>query len=72
MLQNGKNSVLNEIVQVVESATKAEQKRMLYLLKVEKTRSLARKLSKRKPKRKFSDEEITATVHEARMKYRRK
>jgi hypothetical protein len=65
MFHSGKNQVLNEIVQVVESATKAEQKRMLYLLKVEKTRSLARKLSKGKPARKFTDEQIAGIIHQA-------
>jgi hypothetical protein len=69
---NSGNPVINEIVGVVESVTKAEQKRMLYLLKVEKARKLARKLSKRKPAQKFTDEEITAIIHQARREYGRK
>ena len=69
---NSNNPVINEIVGVVESATKAEQKRMLYLLKVEKARSIARKLNKRKPAKKFTDEEITAVIHQARKEYGRK
>jgi hypothetical protein len=66
------NPVLNEIVEVVEASTKTEQKRMLYLLKVEKTRSLARKLAKGKPAQKFSDEMITDIIHTARKEYGRK
>jgi len=69
---NSNNPVINEIVGVVESATKAEQKRMLYLVKVEKARALARKLSKRKPVQKFTDEEITEIIHQARKEYGRK
>jgi hypothetical protein len=72
MFQSGKNPVLDEIVRVAESATKAEQKRMLYLLKVEKARSLARQLSKRKPARKFSDKQITELIHHVRKGYGRK
>jgi hypothetical protein len=60
------NPVINEIVGVVGSATKAEQKRMLYLVKVEKARALARKFSKRKPAQKFTDEEITEIIRQAR------
>ncbi len=54
------------------SSTKAEQKRMLYLLKVEKARTLAHKLTKRKPAQKFTDEEITEIIHQARKEYGRK
>ena len=55
MFQSGKNPVVDEIVQVVESATKAEQKRMLRLLKEEKAR--LRQLSNPKTKRKLSETE---------------
>ncbi len=69
---NTNNPVANEIYEVVESSTRAEQKRMLYLLKVEKTRTLARKLQKGKPAEKFSDEMITDIIHAARKAYGRK
>lgn len=72
MFQSEKNSVLEEIIQVVESSSKAEQKRMLYLLKVEKARSLARQLSKKKPARIYTDKQITELVHRVRKEYGRK
>ena len=55
MFQSGKNPVVDEIVQVVESATKAEQKRMLDLLKAEIAHS--RQRGSQKTKRKLSETE---------------
>lgn len=50
------NETLKTAVDILESATKPEQKRMLYLLKLEKSRSLARKFDKGKSRVKKSDQ----------------
>ncbi len=63
------NEVLQQIVELVESVSSAEQKRMLYVLKLEKAR---KKLSRAKTKlsgKKISDLEINKRVEGIRSSY---
>jgi hypothetical protein len=60
------NDTIKNAVEILESVSKNEQDKMLRLLKLEKARLLAKKLDKQKPKKKFSDQEITDTIHNIR------
>ena len=63
------NDTIKNAVEILESVGKNEQGKMLRLLKLEKARSLAKKLDKQKPKKKLSDQEITDSVHNIRKGY---
>ena len=63
------NEILQQIVELVESVSLAEQKRMLYVLKLEKAR---KKLSRAKTKtkdKKIADSEINKRVEDIRRSY---
>lgn len=66
------NTIVKSAVDILESSTKESQKRMLYLLKLEQARSLARELDKSKPKAKKTDKEITQIMQTVRKSYGRK
>ncbi|MCY7408955.1 MAG: hypothetical protein LH473_01655 [Chitinophagales bacterium] len=66
------NTIVKSAVDILESSTKESQKRMLYLLKLEQARSLARELDKSKPKVKKTDKEITQIMQTIRKSYGRK
>lgn len=63
------NDTIKNAVEILESVGKNEQGKMLRLLKLEKARSLAKKLDKQKPKKKLSDQKITDSVHNIRKGY---
>ncbi len=63
------NTTLRDAMEIMASVSSESQKRMLYLLKLEKARSLARKLDKIKPKVKKTDRQITEIVHRIRSEY---
>lgn len=63
------NETIKTALDILESATEAEQKRMLYLIKLEKARTLSRKLDKKKPQVKKTDREITEVIHRIRKNY---
>ena len=63
------NNTVKSAVEILESVSKNEQDKMLRLLKLEKARSLAKKLDKQKPKKEFTDQEITDIIHNIRKGY---
>jgi len=63
------DDTLKSAVEILESASEGERKRMLYLLKLEKARPLARKLDKVKSRAKKTDKQITETIHRIRKSY---
>ena len=63
------NNTVKNAVEILESVSKNEQDKMLRLLKLEKARSLAKKLDKQKPKKKLTDQEITDAIHDIRKGY---
>ena len=66
------NETIKSAVNILESVSESQQKRMLYLLKLEKSRSLARKLDKQKPRVKKTDKQIADMIHRVRKSYGRK
>jgi hypothetical protein len=67
-----RDDTLKSAVEILESASESERKRMLYLLKLEKARPLARKLDKAKSRVRKSDKQVTETIHRIRKGYGRK
>lgn len=65
------SKTIKTAVEIMASVSLQQQKKMLQLIKLEKTRSLAKKLDKVKPKDKKSDREITQMVHTIRKTYGR-
>lgn len=63
------NDTIKNAVEILESVSKNEQDKMLRLLKLEKARSLAKKLDKQKPKKKLADQEITEAIHNIRKEH---
>jgi RecA/RadA recombinase len=63
------NDTIKNAVEILESVGKNEQDKMLRLLKLEKARSIAKKLDKQKPKKKMTDQQITDAVHTIRKSY---
>jgi threonine synthase len=66
------NDTIKSAIDILESVDEQQQKRMLYLLKLEKARPLARSLDKSKTSVKKTDSEITETIHRIRKGYGRK
>lgn len=69
---NSSNETIRTAIEILESSDAEVQKRMLYLLKLEKARIIARELDTAKPKVKRTDKEITEIVHRIRKGYGKK
>ncbi|MEI7802245.1 MAG: hypothetical protein WCI97_06355 [Bacteroidota bacterium] len=63
------SQIVQQIVDLVESVSATEQKRMLYVLKLEKARKAALRLKSKSVAKKVSDKEIAKRVEGIRAKY---
>ena len=68
-LQFTNSDTMRSVVEIFESASREEQKRMLRVLRYEKARLLACKLDRLKPRVKRTDKQIAEAVHRIRKSY---
>jgi len=63
------SETMRSVVEIFESASREEQKRMLRVLRYEKARLLVRKSDRLKPRVKRTDKQIAEAVHRIRKSY---